>query len=439
MTVKCKSYIWDVNRRLQASACEDHRHDRACPALSRSALARRRGFLDVRERQLISSRHRVFSCVFYTLLASLLFSSLPALVSAATVPLISPQTADIASSIGDPGHEDANVKSAVKEPETLEVIGRSYRVTVKPEDTLHTVARRFHTGLEEIKLANPFADTWLPDVEKQITIPAQYVLPAALLAINGAGNETAAGGNTVAIINVPELRLYLSRYGVVTTYPVSVGRAGWPTPFMDARVTQKRVNPSWRPPASIIEAGKEVGEIIAPLYLPGPSNPLGKYAIRLDDSPYLIHGTNKPSGVGLRASHGCIRMYPEHVEVLFGRLSKGDRVVIVNEPVKVGWSGRELLMEVHPVMEELAWDHDQLLEHALQLASSSLVEKNEKDETDEKYAGLLLDAEAIEALVAGMTGLPGVVTRSVEVSAGRLQQSAEQPSKEPGVLEGSSS
>ena len=282
-----------------------------------------------------------------------------------------------------------------------EVIGKSYQVSIRPEDTLHTVARRFHTGLEEIRLANPTVDTWLPDVKSQVTIPSQFVLPALLREKAAEGAEPA---NTLAVINLPELRLYLKRNGVVTTYPISVGRPGWPTPSMDTRVTQKRVNPSWRPPASIIEAAKQQGETIAPLYLPGPSNPLGKYAIRLGQTAYLIHGTNKPSGVGLRASHGCIRMYPEHVEVVFGRLFEGDRVVVVDEPIKVGWLNGELMMEVHPALQEAGMNDQQLYEQALDLAREALAEAG--------VSTSKLDEGDIIKLVTEQTGVPSAVTRN---------------------------
>ena len=292
-----------------------------------------------------------------------------------------------------------------------EVIGRTYEVPLLPDDTLHTVARRHHAGLEEIRIANPALDTWLPDLTQQVTIPASFVLPAALLA---ASAEIDEAGSSVAVINIPELRIYLNRKGVVTTYPISVGRAGWPTPFMDTRVTQKRVNPTWRPPASIIAAAKEVGEDIAPLYLPGPNNPLGKYAIRLGNSPYLIHGTNKPSGVGLRASHGCIRMYPEHVEVLFGRLLQGDRVVVVDEPIKVGWQDGELYMEVHPAIEESGLTPDQMLQQAMDLAATALL--SQTSSTSEGNNRLELDEQMIESLVSSASGIPSGVTKQGDPS-----------------------
>ena len=62
----------------------------------------------------------------------------------------------------------------------------------------------------------------------------------------------------------------------------------------------------------------------------------------------MIHGTNKPYGIGRRVSSGCIRLYPEDIGVLFRLVSVGTPVTIVYQPVKLGWSDGELYIEVHP-------------------------------------------------------------------------------------------
>jgi L,D-transpeptidase ErfK/SrfK len=63
---------------------------------------------------------------------------------------------------------------------------------------------------------------------------------------------------------------------------------------------------------------------------------------------YLIHGTNKPDGVGRNVSHGCIRMYPEDIERLFGKVSPGVPVRTVNQPATAGWVGDRLYLQVYP-------------------------------------------------------------------------------------------
>jgi L,D-transpeptidase ErfK/SrfK len=85
---------------------------------------------------------------------------------------------------------------------------------------------------------------------------------------------------------------------------------------------------------------------------PGPDNPLGAFAISLAWPSFVIHGTNKPDGVGRRVSHGCIRLYPENIEALYGMVPEGTPVTVVNQPIKAGWSDGALYLEVHPLQDE---------------------------------------------------------------------------------------
>ena len=78
--------------------------------------------------------------------------------------------------------------------------------------------------------------------------------------------------------------------------------------------------PVWYVPASVRKEHAERGDPLPSIVQPGPDNPLGKFAMTLSLPGYLIHGTNKPAGVGMRSSHGCIRLYPEDIEALFGRV-----------------------------------------------------------------------------------------------------------------------
>ena len=68
--------------------------------------------------------------------------------------------------------------------------------------------------------------------------------------------------------------------------------------------------------------------------------------MRLSNPDYLIHGTSMPWGMGMEVSGGCIRMYPEGVEKLFGQVSVDTPVAIVDQPYKIGWRGDELYLEV---------------------------------------------------------------------------------------------
>ncbi|HKX54510.1 MAG TPA: L,D-transpeptidase family protein, partial [Xanthomonadales bacterium] len=152
---------------------------------------------------------------------------------------------------------------------------------------------------------------------------------------------------------------------VVLTFPVSIGRMDWQTPLGETRVTQKVANPTWTPPESIRQEAELDGKKLPAVIPPGPDNPLGAYALYLDLPGYRIHGTNRPSGVGMRATHGCVRMYPEDIEFLFEVIRVGTLVQIVSQEIKLGWDGDTLFMEVHPPLEEDYRSVEELKQEAL--------------------------------------------------------------------------
>jgi L,D-transpeptidase ErfK/SrfK len=103
---------------------------------------------------------------------------------------------------------------------------------------------------------------------------------------------------------------------------------------------------------SVRKEHHENGEELEPVIGPGPDNPLGKYAFYLQWPSYLIHGTNKPAGVGLRSSHGCIRLYPEDIEQFFNMVPIGTQVRVVNQPFVFGWRDGQLYMQPYDVLED---------------------------------------------------------------------------------------
>ncbi|MEJ0007293.1 MAG: L,D-transpeptidase family protein [Steroidobacteraceae bacterium] len=126
---------------------------------------------------------------------------------------------------------------------------------------------------------------------------------------------------------------------------------GWKTPLVVTTIVRKEKMPTWYPPKSVREAHlKEDGDVLPGAVPPGPDNPLGQYALRLGipGGAYLIHGTNKPVGVGMQITHGCIRLYPEDIERLYGEVRTGTTVRIVNQRIKTGWRDGALYLEVHP-------------------------------------------------------------------------------------------
>ena len=228
-------------------------------------------------------------------------------------------------------------------PDGNDVVGALMTVIARADDTLLDIARRHGLGYEDIVRANPNVDTWLPGEGTAVTLPTRYVLPR--------------GPRKGVVLNLAEYRLYYyptpeeGQPAVVMTYPISIGRMDWETPLGLTKVVAKVRNPAWYPPDSVRAEHLADGDPLPRVVPPGPQNPLGDYAMRLGIPGYLIHGTNRPDGVGMRVTHGCIRMFPEDIDYLFDKIDVSTSVRIVNEPVKMGWNGDELLVEVHPTLE----------------------------------------------------------------------------------------
>jgi L,D-transpeptidase ErfK/SrfK len=225
------------------------------------------------------------------------------------------------------------------------VLGETQSVLAKHEDTLLDIGRRYGVGYEEIVAANPGVDPWLPGEGRQVLIPSRYILPDA--------------PREGIVVSLAEHRLYYfpkPRPGetpVVVTYPISVGKMDWKTPLGTTRIIDKRVKPVWYPPESVRKEHEAEGRPLPKAVPPGPDNPLGDYAMRLDipGGAYLIHSTNRPAGVGMQVTHGCIRMYPEDIEALFKIVPLKTTVHIVHQPYKMGWKDDDLYIEVHTPLE----------------------------------------------------------------------------------------
>lgn len=222
--------------------------------------------------------------------------------------------------------------------DAIDVIGTIAEISVAYEDTFVALGRRHGVGYEELIAANPGVDPWLPGAQTPIVLPKLFVLPEA--------------PREGLVLNLAEMRLYFYTDGAVETYPVSVGRIDADTPTGKTTVVDKVRDPVWYPPPSIIAEHQERGEELSRVVPPGPDNPLGRHAMQLGKRGYLIHGTNRPAGIGMRVTHGCIRLLPEDIEGLFDRVARGTSVHIVNQPYKMGWVGDTLFLEVHRPFED---------------------------------------------------------------------------------------
>jgi L,D-transpeptidase ErfK/SrfK len=227
-----------------------------------------------------------------------------------------------------------------------DVVGGLQSVTARHEDTLPDLARLFDLGYEEITRANPGLDPWLPGEQARVVLPTLFVMPDA--------------PREGLVLNIAGMRLYYYRKGKqvpqVYTHPIGIGRLGWSTPLGRTKITAKAKDPSWYVPESIRKEHAEEGDPLPPVVPPGPDNPLGRYVLRLGMPGYLIHGTNKPWGVGMRVSHGCIRLYPEDIEGLYAMVPRDAPVTIVDQPYLAGWHEGRLLFTAYRPLEETGGD-----------------------------------------------------------------------------------
>lgn len=280
-------------------------------------------------------------------------------------------------------------------PEDVDVIGAVQTVQAEAEDTLLEIGQRHGVGYEEMRAANPSVDPWLPGAGTKVVVPTRYVLPA--------------GPREGLVLNLAELRLYYfppARPGeprTVETYPVGIGRMDWQTPLGETRVVAKVKDPAWFPPASIRKEAAARGETMPLRVPPGPQNPLGRYAMKLGLPGYLIHSTNRPRGVGMRVSHGCVRMFPEDIENLIYRVAVDTPVRIVDQRYKVGWFAGVLYLEVHPLPEGVSEPAEEMAAAAFRSVAASLEGRPHR-----------VDPDRVRRVVEQHQGVPTAVSRGGE-------------------------
>ncbi|HWG78093.1 MAG TPA: L,D-transpeptidase family protein [Steroidobacteraceae bacterium] len=280
-----------------------------------------------------------------------------------------------------------------------EVVGTVQITTARKQDTLLDIARRFNVGYNEIVNANPGVDIWIPGEGKRVVVPTQFILPAA--------------PHVGIVIDVAALRLFYFPHHkpgepqIVYTYPIGIGKAGWKTPEGVTHVTARVKDPVWHPSLALREDHfKDNGERLPAVVKAGPDNPLGKFEFRLGWPSYLIHGTNLPYGVGLRSSHGCVRLYPEDIEKLFQMVPVGTQVRVVNQPYLFGWRDHQLYLQVYPPLQD---DHRNW-QHAQKKLLTVMLHANAHVRTELATAGMQIDWESVAAIGAAPRDIPVPVT-----------------------------
>ena len=293
-----------------------------------------------------------------------------------------------------------------------EIVGYVQKTVVVKDDTLPDIARRFDVGYEEILLANPGVDPWLPGVGREVVVPTQFILPAA--------------PHDGVVVDVAAMRIFYypphkkDEPQIVYTHPIGIGRVGWRTPEGTTKIVSRTKDPVWTVPKSVRDEHAEDGEKLPARVPAGPDNPLGQYMFRLSWPSYLIHGTNKPYGVGMRSSHGCMRLYPEDIAVFFDLIPIGTKVTVVNQPYLFGWRDGTLYFQAYTVMEDDSRDWSKnrarLLSHLLNPKARKQISEQNDDIDWQRVGDLAHSPRALPVPVTGgHEGVDSVVSASLLV------------------------
>jgi len=284
------------------------------------------------------------------------------------------------------------------------IVGGLAVISVQEGDTLPDIARHFGLGYNEITIANPDILPWTPETGARVLLPLRFILPDA--------------PRKGIVLNLANMRLFYyppKQPGAVFTYPIGVGRDGWNTPLGQTTIVAKTVKPTWTVPESVRREHAAKGDPLPKAVPPGPDNPLGEYALPLGFSSYLIHGTNKPYGVGMQVSHGCVRLYPEDVDVLFKKTSVGTPVRIVHQPYMMAWDGDMLYLEAHGSLQKWAGQKKQQQKSLLQQLRKTATEKGAAVDW-EKVGRILQRADGIPTpILASSPELPELAAHAPEV------------------------
>jgi len=224
---------------------------------------------------------------------------------------------------------------------SAKIVGDSSVYTVLSRDTLRLVAAKLGVSLHYLATVNNL-DLKAPlTVGQKLKFNNRKIIPQRMS--NG------------IVINIPDRTLYYFKEGkLASSLPVALGvpkksvKYDWKTPTGKFKITAKQKDPTWHVPPSIQSEMEEEGKEVVTSIPPGPQNPLGRYAIRTSLPGIMIHSTTKPGSIYSFASHGCIRVYPDHMEEFFKDIKVNTPGEIIYRPVKVALTenGR-VFMEVH--------------------------------------------------------------------------------------------
>lgn len=283
------------------------------------------------------------------------------------------------------------------------MVGALAAIDTRENDALPDIARHFGLGYNDISIANSAVSPWTPKPGSRVLLPLQFILPDS--------------PHKGIALNLANMRLFYypkKQPNKVYTYPVGIGRQGWNTPMGQTSIVAKDANPSWNVPASIHREHAEKGDSLPKVVGAGPDNPLGLYAMRLGIPGYLIHGTNKPYGIGMQISHGCVQLYPEDIEVLFKKATVGMPVRIIHQPYLTAWHQDMLYLEAHEPLSKWAKEKAGLRKQVVKKLHEVSAKK-----------GVAVDWEKVERILQRSDGIPTPILMQspdvAEISANAVQ------------------
>ncbi len=294
--------------------------------------------------------------------------------------------------------------------------GENLEITL-PQDSklpLEAFAAQYQMGLSNVLEANPGVDVYLPKAGSKLIIPQQLILPDA--------------PREGIVINSAEMRLYYYPKGTktVVVLPIGIGELGKDTPInWTTTVQRKKDGPTWTPTKKMHEEYAARGDSLPAVFPAGPDNPMGLYALYIGRL-YAIHGTNANFGIGLRVSHGCVRLRADDIKWLFDNVPVGTRVQFIDQPVKAS---------AEPDGSRYIEVHNPLSQTEEQFTSRKPVPLTLSAAVNKVLSDASVDSDSVQKALKARSGMPvkvnGPASAEVTAPVAVQEQEGAQPKEEP--------